>query len=163
MHRHCLRNQIISQEGKKCNDNAQFSFKKKKKNGKGTGNHLAATSIPQINTITQPHSQNIVRRPIHKVQIKIVLQCGCIQNLVKQQIIHKPKRGKKKKRNIQSEGHQKENFYLVRRPWNLSRSFNRVMIRPRHHIIVHKRCKRVHRLPGFRFVTKYISAWWVHK
>lgn len=60
-----------------------------KNNIKTTKSHLATTSIPQVNTIPQSHSQDIVRRPIHKIQIKIILQCRSIQNLKSQNHIQK--------------------------------------------------------------------------
>ena len=58
------------------------TFKKKKfETLNESRTHLAATSIPQINTVAKTNSQDIGQRPIHKIQIKIVLQSRCIQNL----------------------------------------------------------------------------------
>lgn len=39
--------------------------------------------MPQIHAVSQSHSQNIMWRPVNKIQIKIILQCRCVQNLAK--------------------------------------------------------------------------------
>lgn len=43
--------------------------------------YLASTNILYVDTITQPHSQNIHWRPIKKIRIEVILQSRCIHNL----------------------------------------------------------------------------------
>jgi hypothetical protein len=44
---------------------------------------LAAARVPQVDAIPQSDSQDIVRGPIHEVEVEIVLQCGRVQHLVR--------------------------------------------------------------------------------
>jgi hypothetical protein len=43
--------------------------------------YLAAAGIPQVDAIPQSDSEDIMRRPIHEVEVEVVLQCGRIQHL----------------------------------------------------------------------------------
>lgn len=43
---------------------------------------LAAACIPQVDAIPQSDREDIVRRPVHEVEVEVVLQCGRVQHLV---------------------------------------------------------------------------------
>lgn len=43
---------------------------------------LAAACIPQVDAIPQSDGEDIVRGPIHEVEVEVVLQCGRVQHLV---------------------------------------------------------------------------------
>lgn len=43
--------------------------------------NLRVSSIPQINRITQPHSQQIGHRPVNQVKVVVVVQPGGVQYL----------------------------------------------------------------------------------
>jgi hypothetical protein len=49
--------------------------------GLTTAGHLAAACVPQVDTIAQSNSKDIMRRPIHKVEVEVILQRGRIQHL----------------------------------------------------------------------------------
>lgn len=43
--------------------------------------YLAGASTPEVNTTAQAHGQDILRGPVHQIQIEVVLQLWGIQNL----------------------------------------------------------------------------------
>jgi hypothetical protein len=48
--------------------------------------HLAAACIPQVDTIAQSNGKDIMRRPINKVQVEVILQRGRIQHLERREL-----------------------------------------------------------------------------
>lgn len=45
------------------------------------GAHLAGAGAPQVHAGPQPHAEHVERRPVHQVQIEIILQLGRVQDL----------------------------------------------------------------------------------
>ena len=43
--------------------------------------HLAVLSGPEVDAGAETHGQNILRRPVHQVEVKVVLQARCVENL----------------------------------------------------------------------------------
>lgn len=40
--------------------------------------YLAGTGAPQVHTGAQPHTEHVERRPVHQVQVEVILQLRCI-------------------------------------------------------------------------------------
>ena len=98
-----------------------------------------------------------MRRPIHKIQIKIILQSRCIQDLRMQRRRRKKETRYKIQRPINPKSALKKNKnHLIRRSRNLPWSLNRTRINPRSCIIKAKRREGVHWPPGLRLVAKNI-------
>jgi hypothetical protein len=38
--------------------------------------HLAAAGVPQVDAIPQSDGEDVVRGPVHEVEVEVVLQCG---------------------------------------------------------------------------------------
>lgn len=45
------------------------------------GTHLAGAGAPQVHTGAQPHAEHIEGRPVHQIEVEVVLQLRRIQHL----------------------------------------------------------------------------------
>jgi hypothetical protein len=52
-----------------------------KKVFRGYQTYLTCTGTPQIYATAESHGQHVLRRPIHQVEVEVVLKLGCIENL----------------------------------------------------------------------------------
>ena len=43
--------------------------------------YLTSTSTPQVDTRAQPHTEHVLRRPVHQVEVEVVLQLRGVQHL----------------------------------------------------------------------------------